>query len=79
VVNSTSYDKAIIYKALSAMPREQLRFMRDFFVNFVPADDELESMTEAEYRECLAIIQNTTDEDWFDLDCIDTDLQSKQC
>jgi len=53
--------------------------MRDFFVNFVPADDELESMTEAEYRECLAIIQNTTDEDWFDLDCIDTDLQSKQC
>ena len=71
MINSPSYDKAIIYKALNAIPEDQLKFLRDFFISFVPETDISEVMTDAEYDECMAIIQNSSDDDWFDLDNID--------
>ena len=71
MVNSPSYDKAIIYKALNAIPEEQLRFLRDFLIRFVPEVDASEAMTDAEYDKCLSIIQSSSDDDWYDLDSID--------
>lgn len=62
------YDKAVIYEALNAVPAEQLSFLRDFFVRLIPSEPE--SLTDEEYAECLSILKNSSDSDWFGLDDI---------
>ena len=70
--NGTLYNKAVIYKALETMPAEQLEALRVLFSSLswspkVHAD----TLSDAEYEECLSIAQNTAEDEWFSLDCIE--------
>ena len=70
--NSVLYNKAIIYKALETMPREQLEALKSLFLNLsCISNDSFDTMSDEEYKECLSIVQNSSEDDWFDLDKID--------
>jgi len=72
MLNNTLYNKSVIYEALNSISAEQLEALRVFFTGLRPPErDSWNTLSDAEYAECLSIAEDSSDDNWFHVTDID--------